>query len=290
MAGTRPWGFRLDTGGVAAFHMVMQGEARVEISSKEVLTLGPGDVLMIPELPHTVTDMEGGSPVLHDLNSEFNGHRIDPLMLGQGGIDTLLLSGRCCFDAELGKPLLAALPSHVIIRGIDKNPPEWLRIGLEFLGQEVQQRRPGRDVIINRLIDILFVECLRDYVESLPEGSGSWLLALRDAALSAALSAIHSRPEYPWTVPELASVACLSRSAFAERFSDVMGQPPLSYLQAHRMRIAAWQLRHTQQPVCRIAELVGYASETAFSQAFKRQYGNTPSRFRNEGEAAVRTA
>jgi AraC-like DNA-binding protein len=110
---------------------------------------------------------------------------------------------------------------------------------------------------------------------------------LRDPALSPVLAAIHQRPAHPWSVQELAGIACLSRSAFADRFGTVIGQPPLSYLAEHRMRLALWQLCHTQQPVCRIAEMVGYGSETAFSQAFKRIYGNSPSRYRRQRNAAV---
>jgi AraC-like DNA-binding protein len=279
----KPWAFQLDTGGLAAFHMVLQGAVVFTFAGGESVRLDAGDMVMIPGATHSLRPVEATDTPVTDLAPLISGHRPEPLILGEGVSDLFMLSGRCCFDVGMSRPLVSALPSHVVIRGIDRNPPEWLRIGLEFLAQEVVKMRPGRHAIINRLVDVLFIESVRDYVESLPEGAESWLMALRDPALSAALAAIHSRPAHSWSVPELAAVACLSRSAFAERFGEVLGQPPLTYLQAHRMRLAAWQLSHTRQPICRIAEAVGYASETAFSQAFKRQYGETPSKFRVQG-------
>ena len=119
-------------------------------------------------------------------------------------------------------------------------------------------------------------------MESVPEGSGNWLAALKDRALSSALAQIHRDPRRAWTVPELAAHACLSRSAFAERFSQLLGEPPLTYLTRHRMRLAARHLGNTALTVGKVAELVGYASEAAFSQAFKRAHGVSPSGWRQQ--------
>ena len=123
---------------------------------------------------------------------------------------------------------------------------------------------------------------LRDHVESVPEGTGNWLAALKDKALSSALAGIHQRPDHNWTVPELAQLACLSRSAFADRFSQTLGEPPLTYLTRHRMRLAARQLRCSPLSLSKIAEQVGYSSEAAFSHAFKREYGEAPSVWRQQ--------
>lgn len=277
-----PWAFRFATGGQAAFHLLMAGTATVQLRGQAPLQLAAGDMVFLPGgLEHEVYDQPpGDSQAPPDLGREIRGHQQQPIQLVGDRVDAMLLSGRCGFDVDLARPLVSALPPSIVLRGLGERPPEWMRIGLEFLALEGATERPGRQAIINRLIDILMIEFLRDYVERLPAGSASWLLALRDPALSAALSAIHRQPAAPWTVPALAREACLSRSAFAERFSQVVGQPPLSYLAAHRMRLAAWQLSHSQQPICRIAEAVGYASETAFSQAFKRLHGQSPSRFR----------
>ncbi|MDI1301700.1 MAG: AraC family transcriptional regulator [bacterium] len=278
-----PWGFDFRAEGLASFHLILGGSAVLYQAGEEPLRLEAGDMAIVTSgRDHRMLDeprpVTGELPNLADI---IRGHDHDPLMLGGEGVLTSMLSARFRFDADLAKPLLAALPPLMLIQGVSDEPPEWLRIGLEFLANE-GLGRPGRQAIVNRLAGILFIECVRDHLEALPVGASTWLRALRDPALSPVLSVLHQRPEYPWTVPELAGVACLSRSAFAERFTAVMGQPPLSYLAEHRMRLAVWQLQHTSQPICRIAEMVGYASETAFSQAFKRIYGSSPSRFRQQ--------
>lgn len=279
----RPWGFAFRAEGLASFHLVLGGAALLRLEGEPALRLEAGDMAIVTSgRDHEVVDVEG-PPLgeLENLAATVRGHGLDTLAIGGEGAPTNLLSARFSFDAELARPLLSALPGVLLLRGLNERPPEWMRIGLEFLAQE-GQGQPGRQAIVNRLGDILFIECVRDYVASLPAGANNWLLALRDPALSAVLSAMHRQPGHPWTVPELAQLACLSRSAFADRFGQVMGKPPLTYLAEHRMRLAVWQLRHTRQPVCRIAEMVGYASETAFSQAFRRLYGTSPSRFRQQ--------
>lgn len=275
---SRPWGFAFNSRGLCSFHLVLSGAARLRLDGEDEQLLGAGDMVIVSSgRDHVVVDaQQTPSGSLPDIAGLVQGHDLQPLMLGGGGETTLMLVARFQFDADLARPLLAALPPSIVLRALGAEPPEWLRIGLAFLAQE-GYGRSGRQAIINRVGGILFIECLREHVEALPEGANSWLLALRDPALSAALAAMHREPAQAWTVPALAELACLSRSAFAERFGRVMGRPPLSYLTEHRMRLALWQLQHTRQPVCRIAEMVGYASEAAFSQAFKRQYGQAPS-------------
>lgn len=283
----RPWGFAFNSQGLSSFHLVLSGGARLRIEGEPELLLEPGDMAIVTSgRSHQMMDAEQPlTAALPEIASEVVGHGLEPLVLGGEGVITNMLSARFSFDVDLARPLLSALPMVLTLRGLNERPPEWMRIGLEFLAQE-GYGRSGRQAIINRVGGILFIECVRDYVESLPAGANNWLLALRDPALSTVLSAMHREPERPWSVPELAQLACLSRSAFADRFGSVMGKPPLTYLAEHRMRLAVWQLRHTQQPVCRIAEMVGYASETAFSQAFKRVYGSSPSRYRQQLEQA----
>lgn len=281
-----PWDFSIKTQGVASFQLVLSGEAHLYIAGKAVQKLGPGDMVVISNGHDAIladTSDRVDFTQLPDIASELADGSLPPLDVGGTGNASFLLVAKFQFDAEMAKPLLAALPPFFLLRGESEMPPPWLRIGLEFLAQEGNDR-PGRQAIINRVADVLWIECVRDFVESLPEGSNSWLLALRDPALSRVLAAMHKDPAAAWTVPDLANLACMSRSAFADRFSHIMGRPPLSYLAEHRMRLAAWHLTHTRAPICHIAEKVGYASETAFSQAFKRNYQLSPSRFRQNQE------
>ncbi len=279
-----PWALRLHTPGLTAFHIVARGQAWLLRAGAEPLRLQAGDIVLLPDgTEHRVQDDPASAAPAHDLAPELESLRIEPLRVGEQGASAAILSGHFRFDINLARPLIAALPAVMHLRSGAGSPASWLRLGLQFIAEETARVQPGQQVIINRIADILLVELLRDHVENLAEGTGSWLLALRDKALSAALAAMHGHPARDWTVPELAEIARLSRSAFADRFGLVLGRPPLSYLTEHRMRLAAWKLAHTRLSIAQIAEQVGYGSETAFSQAFKRHHGAPPSKRRGGG-------
>lgn len=276
-----PWALKLHTPGLTSFHIVARGEAWLLRAGAAPLKLQTGDIAMLPDgIEHVVQHAAEGAPPALDLMPELAQLQRQPVQAGGDGAATQLLSGHFRFDIDLARPLIAALPPVMHLRSIGGTPAPWLRIGLQFIAQETATAQPGQQVIINRIADILLVEALRDHVAALPEGTRNWLLALRDSALSAALAAMHRQPSRDWSVPELAEIAHLSRSAFADRFAQVMGQPPLSYLTEHRMRLAAWKLLQTRLSIAQIAGQVGYASETAFSQAFKRTHGLSPSAYR----------
>lgn len=285
------WHFQLDSHGSVMFHIVMTGHVQINIENDPIpRLLQTGDMIFLPTgRRHTLISSEKAlKHTAYQLDKEFHGHRNDPVIMYHTQADTLILSIKCDLDIEMAKPLLSALPNCILIRGMtDHGAPEWLKIGLQFLALETERHRPGRYILMNRLLGMLFIECIRDYVEQLPQGSQSWLSALADPQLAPVLSVIHAQPDQPWTVAALANLACMSRSGFAERFGQVMGQPPLSYLSDHRLRLAAWNLRENQHSVSRISQRVGYGSETAFSQAFKRQYGKTPSQYRKEHQKEI---
>ena len=281
---TAPWAWSLATPGLASFHIVTSGQAWLMREGHPPTLIQTGDLLVLPAGgPHSIQDKPQTLAVPSDLLPIMDqGARDAPLAHGGGGSVCTLISGHARFDVDMAAPLIAALPVEMHVRGLGEAPPLWLAIGLQFLAQEVAKPRPAQQAIINRLGDILFMECIREHVESVPEGSGNWLAALKDRALSNALGQIHRNPSHAWTVTELAQHACLSRSAFAERFSAVLGEPPLTYLTRHRMRLAARHLSSTALPVSKVTDLVGYASEAAFSQAFKRVYGASPSVWRQQ--------
>ncbi len=292
VTGKGDWSFALK--GHAIFHIVLAGPVRLALPGHGEHLLQTGDIAFIPagvehHACHPTASMPSGTATsTYWLMQDFQGHRNAPLVLGEGVEQHLLLSVRCLLDADMGRPLLSSLPACMLIRqGLDGKGPEWLKIGLSFLALETELFRPGRDTLINRLIGMFLIECVRDYVEQLPQGENNWLSAVRDPYLSPALSAIHAQPAHPWTVAELASLACLSRSAFHERFSEVIGMPPLTYLTEHRLRLAARHLAQADLSINRIAERVGYTSETAFSQAFRRLYQITPSQYRKSKQPSA---
>lgn len=267
------------------FYVILQGEVSLHLQSNPgcQLDLQSGNVLMLPfYMPHQIFF---GPPrkqcVPIDLAQEFRGHRNEPVRAYTNQSSHLILAVRCQIDTEMAAPLFAGLPEYLRVNGEDElSRPEWLRLGLEFLALETQLTRPGRDSLMNRLIGMFLVECIRDHVEQLSSDSESWLVALQDPQLSVVLTALHQQPAHPWTVAELARLACMSRSAFAARFQAVMHQPPLTYLVQHRLRLAARALRRQQHSIARISEQIGYSSESAFSQAFRRNYGISPGQYR----------
>lgn len=265
------------------FYVILTGSVRLVVPDLADRVLESGDIVFIPAgIEHRIFHPDAPW-VDYWLMNEFKGHRNDPIRLGDGIHNSLVLCVRCLLDIELARPILSSLPSCMFIQhGLERGAPDWLRLGLDFLALETERYRPGRDTLINRLISMFLIECVRDYVEQLPKEADTWLNAVRDPYLAPALSAIHDRPAHAWTVVELAGLACLSRSAFAERFSVMMGLPPLAYLTQHRLRQAAWHLAQQDLSISRISAKVGYASETAFSQAFKRQYGVAPSQYKKE--------
>ena len=280
--GLQNWAF--DSVKQTIFYIILTGEVGFDIS-QEQRTLSAGHIIFVPYgAKHRFYDASSSSinePL--ELNSEFRGARYDSVTLGQGNSQVLMLAVRCLLDSEMAKPLLSSLPDYILIEdGLNGEGPAWLKIGLDFLALESERIRVGRDTLINRLISMFFIECVRDYVEQLPSQSDTWLHAVRDPYLAPVLSAIHANPAQGWTVADLANLACLSRSSFAERFGNVLGQSPLAYLTEYRLRQAARYLTLGDMSINRVSERVGYNSETAFSQAFKRQYGVSPSQYRKE--------
>ena len=137
-------------------------------------------------------------------------------------------------------------------------------------------------------MSILFIECVRDYIAQLKD-SKNWLNALSHPELSNALAVIHGQPEQVWTVESLAEQCCMSRSKFANLFTQMIGETPLAYLQQHRLRLASQHLRQGQFSIQQIAHKVGYSSETAFSQTFKRTFDLTPSQYRQQFQSKLKT-
>jgi AraC-like DNA-binding protein len=181
-------------------------------------------------------------------------------------------------------PLLTALPALLVADLRGRPCAEWAETSFRYAAREHAARRPGSQEILARLSEMLFVEAVRGYIDALPGHATGWLAALRDPSLSRALSALHLRPARTWTAEELANEACLSRSAFAERFTNTVGLPPMSYLTRWRMLLAGQRLRESSDTLAQVAAAVGYESEFSFSRAFARETGVTPGAWRKSGE------
>ncbi|OAL79297.1 AraC family transcriptional regulator [Acinetobacter sp. SFB] len=266
-------------------YVVLMGQMTIQLNSHTQLHVETGDLVLIPSGQNHSCHSSHKSNLVETLNITelFDQKRQETIEFGStSGEPALILAIRCHIDTIMARPLLNALPPYIHIHHITgSTAPEWLQIGLHFLAVEAYQIRPGRDKILDHLVSILFIECVRDYIAQLQD-SNNWLRALAHTELANALAAIHGKPEQAWTVESLAEQCCMSRSKFAPLFSNIVGETPLAYLQQYRFRLASQHLREGQLSIQQIAHRVGYSSETAFSQTFKRLFDLTPSQYRQQ--------
>lgn len=265
---------------VVAFHYVIEGRMLVQ-GDGAVLEVGAGEMVLLPRNdPHLLASEAGLPPA----DPEPLVQRVDGglmrLECGGGGAPTRLVCG--FVGADIGRhPLLAVLPGVFALDLNGKPCAEFVAASFRYAAQEVASGRAGSETVLAKLSELLFVEAVRNYAESLPARQQGWLAGLRDGAVGRALALMHGDVARPWTTEELAAQVALSRSAFAERFTQLVGLPPISYLTNWRMQVAAARLRETHRSIGHIAGELGYESEASFTRAFKRAHGTAPGRFRS---------
>ena len=279
------WVFRYTEQSTMMAYAVLQGQLTICLDAKQIIVAEVGDLILLPSGPSHECRASTTDQLLEvfDISDSFAQNQHKEVSFGSDATQqkTVILALHAHMDPIMARPLVQALPAFIHLQHKDLSTvPEWLQIGLQFLALEVQRIRPGRDKILDHLVSILLIECVRDYIDTLQD-SNNWLSALSHPELSNALAKIHAEPAQPWTVESLAEQCCMSRSKFATLFSQILGTSPLAYLQQHRLRLAAQYLRNKQGTIQQIAHRVGYNSETAFSQSFKRQYQMSPSQYRN---------
>ncbi|MBW4694251.1 MAG: AraC family transcriptional regulator [Lyngbya sp. HA4199-MV5] len=257
------------------FHIVVQGQCWLQVEGwKQAIALSAGDLILLSNAPtHAFRDTLT-SPVVSVEHLQkpplANGFKAVQYGGASPEIYSVIVSSGMQFCEAIHNPLLAALPLLIHIPGKAGRLMPWLRTNLESLECEVVADLPGRQTVLTRLAEILFVQAVRVYLSQLPEQQGGWLRALIEPGISTALGFMHRHPEQPWTVAALAQHASMSRSSFAARFTQLVGVPPLKYLTQRRMAIASTLLQEEHWTLQEIALRVGYDSEVAFSQAFKR--------------------
>lgn len=280
-----PWGVQIEAMADASFHVVLRGHCWLEVEGEdEQIPLVGGDLVVLPTgVAHALRDCPN-SPVvtLRELLSHRPCQGQLTLSYGGGGTGTTVLCGKASFENRELNPLLSALPPLLLIKGEEGRAVEWLDSTLQFIACETVSNRPGAEMMITYLSNIVFIQAVRAYLSSLKPDDNSWLRGLIDPQLSIALALIHHQPETNWTVENLAKRVNMSRSGFAARFKWLMGEAPLQYVTRWRMVRAVELLRSSSLTVGEIAERVGYDSETAFSKAFKRQMGQPPNQYRKQ--------
>lgn len=276
------WGLRIGGEGGAPFALLLQGQAWLEVEGLEPIQLEAGDFILLPhDTPHTVKNApDSPTESLERLLKQIPTDEDGIWRYGSGGEKTVAIGGFFYFEEAQTSPLLRALPPLLLVRGEQGKAVKWLETTFQFIACEACSGRPGAQSVITRLSDILFIQAVRAYVSSLPEGAGNWLRALNDPQISQALTLIHQQPEQPWKVETLASEVAMSRSAFAARFTHLVGEPTLHYVTRWRIHRAALLLRENKCTVAEVATSVGYQSEAAFSRVFKQWTGHAPAAYR----------
>jgi len=268
---------------VVFFHFFLDDGAKVPLADGGVIEVDAGDLVLFPqgddqrmgsdlrmapdEFGSFVDDAQKDAEVIH-------------LRHGGGGAPTRVVCGYIALSRSMSRPLFDCLPPVVRIPIGDGPGAQLLRELVRTGVRESSQAGPGTSSMLAKLSELLFVEAMRRYAETIPPEAKGWLAGVRDLHVGRALAAIHAEPHASWTVDRLARHAGISRSALAERFVSLLGEPPMKYLARWRLALAAQALRSGREPIIRIAERAGYESESAFSRAFRREFGSPPATWR----------
>ena len=274
-----PWGLTLPPmPDYAWFHVVTEGGLLLQSGDGESATVRPGELAVVPHGDgHALLSEPGvAAPGILDLGLERVSDRYEILRHGGGGEPTTLVCGAVRFAHPAARRLVESLPRIIHVEAPDAAGLEWMRASLGLMASEARELRPGGEAIITRLADILVVQAIRAWLEHDPAARSGWLGALRDPQIGRALALIHSDPARAWTVGSLAGELAMSRSAFAARFTELVGEPAIAYVTRWRMQVALDALSTEGATVAELADRLGYRSEAAFARAFKRVIGVSP--------------
>jgi AraC-like DNA-binding protein len=278
-----PWGIDVPTlPGCMTLQVVTAGRCWLEVDGTEPQLIGPGSLTLIPDgIAHRFRSAPGASTEpLFDIPVQRLSDRYEIMRHGGGGELTQVTYAVLRPDHTAARRLVAQLPTVLHLDRFDDDETGWLHSTLRLVTREAQTLQPGGETMLTRLADVLVIQVIRAWLDSAPEARQGWLAALRDEQIGRALTALHRAPEHDWSVAELARHAGMSRSAFAARFTELVGEPVIRYLANWRLQLAHDHLRQSAEPLPMVARRFGYQSEAAFCRAFKRAYGMPPGQLR----------
>jgi AraC-like DNA-binding protein len=271
---------------VIEYHLIARGACWGHAVGDPPIRLEEGDLLIFPQGDAHVLSSAPGMRTAPDMSMYVRQAALPMVFERGGGAERTRVI--CCFlgcDDRPFNPLLAALPRTLHLSAAGSQAASgWLATLLNIAVRESGSARAGRDNVLARMADLMFVEALRRHIETLSPSQTGWLAGLRDPVVGQALAALHGSPAAPWTLESLARTVGVSRSVLADRFSDVVGQPPMHYLTLWRMQVAS-RLLLEGGAVAEVATAVGYESEAAFSRAFKKLVGEAPATWRRSRRA-----
>jgi AraC-like DNA-binding protein len=264
------------------YHYVAEGRLRVQIQGEEPFELAAGEVVMFPRNDmHLLGGQLDLPPVVaSDVIVKSPNGGLYKIRLGGDGAHTRLVCGFLGCDSVESNLLISTLPRALRLNVEEGSAAEWIRSTFQYAADEVATGRPGSETVMAKLSELLFVESVRRYADTLTEDETGWLAGLRDNYVARALALFHRDIARSWTVDELGREVGLSRSALAERFTRLIGIAPMHYLANWRMQVAAQKLRTSSASLAEVANTVGYESEAAFSRAFKKAFLTAPATWR----------
>jgi AraC-like DNA-binding protein len=268
---------------IVAFHYVVEGSVTVILDDGASWRVGAREVVLLPHNDvHVFASAGGLAPVsAAELIQPTGAQGVARIVHGGGGACTRMVCGFLGGNEGL-HPLLANLPPVMTVALATLPTGDWMAATFEYVARTQSEGDAGAATAIAKASELMFVEVLRRHLGALPKEERGWLAGLRDEAVGRALVVMHATPSKDWTTEALAQEACLSRSAFAERFTTLVGEPPMRYLLNWRMMLAKQKLRDTQLMIAQIAFELGYESETSFTRAFRRETGLPPAAWRVE--------
>jgi AraC-like DNA-binding protein len=275
---TAPWGLSLPPlPDYMWFHVVTSGRLELQADG-DALSLQRGDVALVTHGAGHVLRSERGAPApgILQLDRDEVSDRYEILRHGGGGPITRLMCGAVRFEHPAARSLVVALPEMIHIQASAAPDVESVHGTLSLIAAETARPRPGGEAVITRLADVLVIQAIRVWIETDPHAQTGWFGALRDRQIGQALALIHADPARAWTVGALAREVAMSRSAFAARFTSLVGEPAMQYLTRVRMQVAFTALRDEGASVAELASKLGYRSQAAFARAFKRVIGAAP--------------
>lgn len=285
---TAPWGIAFPEGH-ALFGMVARGSCWLSTEGLEQpISLAGGDCFLMPRgMKYELRDHpKTRARLITDIKCDDADVRLPVFRYGGGGVMTTILAGCFTFDAPATRPVLDLLPSLIVIRANEAQAAS-LQSTLRLLCTESEAADLGSRIVIDRLVDVFFVQAVRYHMSNHSTCNSHWLRAVADPQIGKALRAIHESVESPWTVEELARIAGMSRAGFALRFKQLAGEAPLEYVTRWRMYKASRLLKDRDRKLVQIANEVGYETDGAFNRAFKRVLGVTPGEFRRNPAAEI---
>ncbi|NVK54208.1 MAG: AraC family transcriptional regulator [Alteromonadaceae bacterium] len=274
-----PWGLELPSmHNRLMMHIVTGGRCIILHEGNKVI-LEEGSLVLVPHgYGHCIKSAANANVVpFFDSGVRQLSPNLEVLDIPGPGDTTRLICGVVSFDPLIGNYLLEQLPQLLCLQPSDYREAAWLTSTIDLIKREAQSLAPGSETIITRLAEIMIIQLIRHWLDHSPLAKQGWFAAMRDTRIGNALRVIHQQPEKRWTVESLASVACMSRSAFAAKFTELVGKSAKNYLTEWRLTLAHYQLRSRKTPLIELALACGYESEAAFSRAFKRVIGYSPS-------------